>query len=805
MAVHCWQDSITLRTYLQGPPSPHACFDHSIYPYTMQDDLLDEAEDRDYVALHLESEFLHVIILPQLGGKVYSVWDKLAGREVFYRNSVVKPLLMALRGAWVCGGIEFNFFHYGHSQTTMSPVSFEMGQNGEEMGSGAWITVSNIDLSTRARWAVTLSVKPGDPRLYQRVWLRNRAPHRQRCYFWADAGLRGCDDLQLVYPHSRARMARAGVVDYPLWDGRDLSLYRNHPVHDHMFMLDSGEDFFGCYYPTEDVGLVHLADSAQSVGKKFFTWGTGDEPTVWEGLLSDGDGEHLEMQSGRFIDQTTYEFMHPFHTMQWEEVWWPLHGIGGWTWASDEAVIDFRLDGARAQVAAVTCMPHDSTRISIRAGETVVWSEITALAPDLPFKAVAELGDVALSADKLTVSLESAGRELLRYMHPPVHSQRPSVLETGERDPVDLVPEGEATAVDLHLRGVEQELKSNLANARRLYLLSLQRDPAFASAHCGLGVVEYRMGRFEEAREHFTRAVDLDGHDCQAKYYLALATLAAGDRGEALAMLRRLIASGMSSEEVSELLLWAGGTTVAQLSPAAVLDRPEILRDEPEQWLEVAAEYVATGSLERALGLLREGCSRVAAIDAHALVHYTLAHYLELAGDDQSAKCERQSARECDPAGCFAWRLEDISILRAAMSHDGTDWVAQYLLGNLMASLERRDEALEIWEAAAGIDDSFTPLLRNIGWAHWRWRNDLDRAQVWYRRAIEREPNEYRLYAELDAIMTRAECPAEERFGMLRSAPEELQVRRAMKVHLASVLGAWWRSDARTEGEQAEE
>ena len=104
MAVRCWQDSITLRTYPQGPPSPYPRFDHSVYPYTMQDDLLDEAEDRDYVALHLENEFLHVIVLPQLGGKVYSVRDKLAGREVFYRGSVVKPLLLALRGAWVCGG-----------------------------------------------------------------------------------------------------------------------------------------------------------------------------------------------------------------------------------------------------------------------------------------------------------------------------------------------------------------------------------------------------------------------------------------------------------------------------------------------------------------------------------------------------------------------------------------------------------------------------------------------------------------------------------------------------------------------------
>ena len=121
MSVRCWQDGLTLRTYLQGPPSPHPRFERHVYPYAMQDDLLGEAEDRDYVALHLENEFLHAIVLPELGGKVYSVWDKLADREVFYRNNAVKPVMMGLGGAWVCGGLEFNFFHAGHSPTTMSP------------------------------------------------------------------------------------------------------------------------------------------------------------------------------------------------------------------------------------------------------------------------------------------------------------------------------------------------------------------------------------------------------------------------------------------------------------------------------------------------------------------------------------------------------------------------------------------------------------------------------------------------------------------------------------------------------------
>ncbi|MGC9316691.1 MAG: DUF5107 domain-containing protein, partial [Armatimonadota bacterium] len=520
MSVECWRDSITLRTYLQGPEDPHASLGRRhIYPYTMQDDLLHEAEDRDYLALHLENDLLHVIVLPELGGKVFSAYDKVAGREVFYRNSVVKPAMVALRGAWVSGGIEFNFFHRGHSHTTMAPVSAEMQEAGDEAGEGAAITVSNIDLTSRARWAITIGLEPGDPRLHQHVYLRNRMPWRQRYYFWANAALPALDDLQLVYPAHKARFSREGIVDYPMWKGRDLSLYRNHAVANDIFTLDVEEDFFGCYYPGEDAGLVHLADRAHSVGKKFFTWGTEDAGMIWVDLLTDEDGQYVELQAGRFVDQSIYEFMRPFQQMQWHEVWWPLHGIGGWVWASDEAALNFRLgEEGRAEVGAMTWRRHEGARIAVSAAESVLWSERADLAQNAPFTTTADLGEAATRAEELVVTIEAGGRELLRYVHPPEHTKHPSVLETGERDRPEPTPEEQCTAGELHLRALEAELWGRREEARRLWELALERDSALGRAHVGLGLLDYRQGRFEAARQHLQQAVDLDRHDYAAKY-----------------------------------------------------------------------------------------------------------------------------------------------------------------------------------------------------------------------------------------------------------------------------------------------
>jgi len=117
-AVRVTESRIQIPTYLLGSEDPNPPFqlvnEHEVYPYTMLDDLTDNREPRTYKAIVLENEYLRATILPELGGRLYSLYDKTANREVFYRNRSVKYGLVALRGAWISGGIEFNFPN-GHS------------------------------------------------------------------------------------------------------------------------------------------------------------------------------------------------------------------------------------------------------------------------------------------------------------------------------------------------------------------------------------------------------------------------------------------------------------------------------------------------------------------------------------------------------------------------------------------------------------------------------------------------------------------------------------------------------------------
>ena len=82
-----------------------------------------EKHDAPWRALHLENQYLHCLVLPDLGGRLYTCRDKLSGTDVFYANTAIKKGNFAPRGAGAAAGIETSF-PVAHSRVTVSPVHF---------------------------------------------------------------------------------------------------------------------------------------------------------------------------------------------------------------------------------------------------------------------------------------------------------------------------------------------------------------------------------------------------------------------------------------------------------------------------------------------------------------------------------------------------------------------------------------------------------------------------------------------------------------------------------------------------------
>ena len=128
--VHVWEENVTIPTYKVYPPEKGPLFIENrayqgssgkVYPLPVTEKISDKKEDVSYHAIYLENDYLKVMVLPELGGRIQRAYDKTNGYDFVYYNHVIKPALVGLAGPWISGGIEFNCPQH-HRPTTYMPV-----------------------------------------------------------------------------------------------------------------------------------------------------------------------------------------------------------------------------------------------------------------------------------------------------------------------------------------------------------------------------------------------------------------------------------------------------------------------------------------------------------------------------------------------------------------------------------------------------------------------------------------------------------------------------------------------------------
>ena len=61
-----------------------------VYPHPVIDKISDEKIDKGYKAVFLENDYLKIMILPELGGRVQRAYDKTRNYDFVYYNQVIK-------------------------------------------------------------------------------------------------------------------------------------------------------------------------------------------------------------------------------------------------------------------------------------------------------------------------------------------------------------------------------------------------------------------------------------------------------------------------------------------------------------------------------------------------------------------------------------------------------------------------------------------------------------------------------------------------------------------------------------------
>jgi tetratricopeptide (TPR) repeat protein len=336
---------LVIPTYQRGPDAPFAPLSFSgqvqgrrtAFPYHAQDDIDIASMVRDdhceHTVVRLSNGILEALILPGLNGRMYSLRDLRTGRELFYRNHVVKPALVALRGAWLSGGIEFNFPTLGHTVSTVSPVFFRTEQSEHEVA----VIVGDIDRCTRQRWQVRLSLRAGRAALDVELLFANPNHHRERLYYWENAAVPAAADLRFV---CRCDWTVGSTsLPFPLRDGVDRSLHVTNPTPLDHFGYRSHADFFGAYYLDHRRGTYHVAPRFTLPGQKYFTWGIREDNRIWEHYLTDHDGQYVEVQAGVLESQWFSDWLQPQETLRASGSWFGTEDMGEVTWASPQLAV----------------------------------------------------------------------------------------------------------------------------------------------------------------------------------------------------------------------------------------------------------------------------------------------------------------------------------------------------------------------------------------------------------------------------------------------------------------------------------
>lgn len=539
-AARIWEETVTIPTYLTPSPDPNPMFferrvnqgaSGRVYPNPFTDRVNNEEKvDQEYQAVFLENEYLQLMVLPRFGGRVHAALDKTNGYDFIYRQQVIKPALIGLFGAWISGGMEFNWPMH-HRPSTFLPVEYSL----EESGDGSvTVWLSEHEPMNRMKGMVGICMYPNKALFELKVQLYNRSPLPQPFLWWVNTAVHVNDDYQLIFPpdvesvtfHSRAFMA-----DYPIarqkyagldWtEGVDISWPKNVDAATSYFANTSRYGFFGGYDHGVKGGIIHVASRHLSPGKKLFTWGTGEFGAGWQETLTDEDGPYVELMASAYSDnQPDFSWLQPYETKSFSQVWYPIQEIGGVKNANRYAAVNLEMN----QIGICATEEFSGVRVRLINGEEIALDETVNLVPGEPVVLQLEQYKFDVQPGAKLLVHDQAARELISYQVP---SLKNAPLPETAKPP--KLPEQIDSLEELYLTGlhVEQYLHFSL-DPEPYWRRALELDPSDSRCNTALGRLLLRRGDFAQAETLLREAIksltryNFNPYDGESHYNLAL-------------------------------------------------------------------------------------------------------------------------------------------------------------------------------------------------------------------------------------------------------------------------------------------
>jgi hypothetical protein len=300
-------------------------------PYALQSGYSRDLRPRDIPALRLANARLEAHVLPGFGGRLWSLRDLAADRDLLFTNRRLQFANFALTDAWIAGGIEWNLGSTGHSATTSRPVF----AGSVPSSRGAALRIWEWERTRDLVFSVDLLMPADRPLLLAFVRVRNPDPEPKPLYWWTNIAAPEEPGVRVLAPATRAwRTGYDGsiaTVDLPFADDPATDISYPLPTQraaDYFFQVPPERRPWIAAVQADGRGLVQTS-TARLRGRKLFCWGTAVGGRHWQEWLCGPGSRYLEIQAGLATTQLEHLRLEGSAEISWAEAYVPIEADPG--------------------------------------------------------------------------------------------------------------------------------------------------------------------------------------------------------------------------------------------------------------------------------------------------------------------------------------------------------------------------------------------------------------------------------------------------------------------------------------------
>lgn len=807
-----------------------------LYPIPYSDGITDEKKDVEYDIFTLENEYIKTQVLPAIGGKILNGYDKVGSHNFIYNNEVIKPALVGLAGAWISGGIEFNWPQH-HRPTTYMPLEAVIEEN-EDGGKTVW--TGEVEPFNRMKGMAGITLDKGKSYIKAKIRVYNRTAFPQIFMWWANLAVPVNDDYRTIFPpdcewvndHDRRAVLEWPIAKgvyktarpYDFGEGTDLSHYNAVKVPS-SYLISQGQsdmDFIAGYDVGIKKGIATVANHHISPGKKMWHWGIGDFGDMWCNNLTDENGPYIELMTGVFTDnQPDFTWIAPYESKEFEQYWYPIRDIGEIKNATIDAALNMEKREDGLFFGFNVTGEFKNATVLVSAKDKTLFTESCDMTPAVSYMKTIDIGNTEFN--DITVSLISNEGKILVSYTPYIRGQKNPIEP---RLPVKRPCEID-TVEELYINGYHlEQYKQHNYKPEDYYLEGIKRDNGDIRCNTSMARLCLKNGEFEKCIEYCDVAVKRltmrNEHptDTEAFYLKGLALEYLGKNKEAYDILYKAAwnynhrSAAMfelacldckngdyvaALKKLDESIGLNNGHTKAQNLKTAVLRRIDIktakkaaLANAEYDLLDLFAKieyshFAENGDdiaqfAEKPENIIDVACDYMKAgfyddalyaLDFFKGEYPLIEYYKAFCKNDISGI---EIAEAMDTGYCFPSRLEDIAVLRFAVDNDSKAANACYYLGSLYYDRFRYKDAADIWEEGIKRDNTHGKIWRNLSLYYFDKAKDAEKALNCLENALKYK-NDPRLLLEYEQLLKNMNYTPEERLAVYEKYPELLAQR----------------------------